>query len=139
MDDWVVMVKTKHVLRKVIKITHRVLTALKLKMHPDKTYLGGIKKGFDFLGVHFGETPKISKISEENHRTRHALRYARNESPSSIGPYRERWTSWCNRLLKCCINGSQNSHGVMLEQITVSSGPSRRRKHEKYVSELMGA
>jgi len=44
MDDWVVMVKTKHQLRKVIKLAHQLLNQLKLKMHPDKTYLGWIKK-----------------------------------------------------------------------------------------------
>ena len=100
-------------------------------MQPDKTYVGRIKKGFDFLWGHFDETPKISKTSEENHRTRHALRYARNESSSSIGRYRERWTSWCNGLLKCCNNGSKNSHGVMVVPVTNSSGSSRRRSMKK--------
>ena len=61
-------------------------------MQPDKTYVGRIKKGFDFLWGHFDETPKISKTSEKNHRTRLALRYAQNESMPSIGRYRERRT-----------------------------------------------
>ncbi len=57
MDDWVIMVKTKRQLRKVIKLTHKILDSLKLKMHPDKTFLGCIKKGFDFLGIHFSDNP----------------------------------------------------------------------------------
>jgi len=102
MDDWVIMVKTKHQLRKMIKLTHKILEKLKLKMHPDKTFLGCIKKGFDFLGVHFGEQPKISKTSLENHRTKLARRYAQGASAACIGDYVARWTSWCAGVLKCC-------------------------------------
>lgn len=71
-------------------------------MHPDKTFLGCIKKGFDFLGVHFGEQPKISKTSLENHRAKLARRYAQGASSACIGDYVARWTSWCAGVLKCC-------------------------------------
>ena len=29
------------------------MTGLKLEKHPDKTFIGRIEKGFDFLGYHF--------------------------------------------------------------------------------------
>lgn len=102
MDDWVIMVKTKHQLRKVIKLTHKILNNLKLKMHPDKTYLGCIKKGFDFLGVYFSDTPKISNRSLDNHRVQLDRRYALGASAACIGNYRARWTSWCAGMLKSC-------------------------------------
>lgn len=102
MDDWVVLVKTKRQLRNLIKLTHKILNRLKLKMHPDKTFFGCIQKGFDFLGIHFGETPSISKTSLENHRAKLAQRYARNESNASIGDYIKRWSSWCAGVLRCC-------------------------------------
>jgi hypothetical protein len=102
MDDWIVLLKTKRELRKLIKLTHKILTELKLKMHPDKTFIGAIKKGFDFLGVHFGDKPSISKPSLENHRSRLARRYAQNLSSAQIGCYIERWTSWCRGLLQRC-------------------------------------
>ena len=102
MDDWVIMVKTKYQLRKVIKLTHKILTRLKLKMHPDKTFIGCIKKGFDFLGIHFGELPTISKISLENHQTKIAQRYAQGASNDCIGHYVVRWSSWCKGLLARC-------------------------------------
>ena len=102
MDDWIVMVKTKHQLRKVIRLTYKVLTQLKLKMHPDKTFLGCIKKGFDFLGIHFGDIPEISNTSLINHRTKLARRYAQGASAACIGDYVARWTSWCTGVLKCC-------------------------------------
>lgn len=53
MDDWVILVTTQLQLRRVIKMTHRVLKQLKLKMHPDKTLIG-----------------RIAKQSIENHRLR---------------------------------------------------------------------
>lgn len=99
MDDWVIMVKTKHQLRKVIKLTHRVMAQLKLKMHPDKTFFGWIKKGFDFLGVQFGAVSRISKPCMEKHQAMLAQRYAQGATDKSIGDYIARWTSWSNSLL----------------------------------------
>ncbi|WP_133130008.1 reverse transcriptase/maturase family protein [Legionella yabuuchiae] len=53
MDDWVVLCKTRHQLKKVIRRTYQILDELQLTLHPDKTYIGTIEKGFDFLGYHF--------------------------------------------------------------------------------------
>jgi hypothetical protein len=50
MDDWIVLTKTHSQLRKVARITNEVLKTLKQTKHPDKTYIGRISKGFDFLG-----------------------------------------------------------------------------------------
>lgn len=115
MDDWVIMVKTKHQLRKMIKLTYKILEKLKLKMHPDKTFLGCIKKGFDFLGVHFGGVPKISKTSLENHRVKLARRYAQGASAACIRDYITWWTSWCAGVLKCCSGQFGVIHAMGLE------------------------
>lgn len=48
MDDWCVLTKTRNQLRKVIKITHKVMAFVKQKLHPLKTNIGKISKGFDF-------------------------------------------------------------------------------------------
>ena len=53
MDDWVVLTKTRRQLRRAVRITNKTLSALKLAKHPDKTFVGLIKKGFDFLGYYF--------------------------------------------------------------------------------------
>ena len=45
-------------------------------MHPIKRFWGALKKGFNFLGIHFGEEPKISNTSLENPRSKLARRYA---------------------------------------------------------------
>ena len=36
-DDWIILAKTKHKLRKAVKVCKQILTKLKLKEHPDKT------------------------------------------------------------------------------------------------------
>ena len=102
MDDWAIMVQTKYQLRKVIKLTHKILTQLKLKMHPDKTFIGCIKKGFDFLGIHFGETPTLSKTTLERHYTKLTQRYAHGASLTRLREYRARWLSWSRGLLARC-------------------------------------
>ena len=101
MDDWCIMTKTKYQLRRAIKCMHRVLNELKLKVHPDKTYMGVIRKEFDFLGVHFGSSPRIAELSQERHQTQLNRRYAQNASSSSIGEYLVRWQRWCRSVLKC--------------------------------------
>ena len=53
MDDWVVLAKTRNHLRKAVKTAEKVLAQLKLKTHPDKTFIGRISKGFEFLGYLF--------------------------------------------------------------------------------------
>ena len=92
MDDWAIMVKTKHQLRKVIKLTHEILNEIKLKMHPDKTFLGYIKKGFDFLGVHFGALPTIAKACQDKRLAKLAQRQALGASAACIGDYVARLT-----------------------------------------------
>jgi hypothetical protein len=55
MDDWVVLTNSKTALRKVVKITHGVLNALKFYLHPKKTYIGKISHGFNFLGYYMDD------------------------------------------------------------------------------------
>lgn len=50
MDDWVVLAKTRWALRRAIKATNIVLDGLKVVKHPDKTFIGRVERGWDFLG-----------------------------------------------------------------------------------------
>jgi RNA-directed DNA polymerase len=52
MDDWVVLNKTRWQLRRAVVLVNRTLAALKLEKHPDKTWVGKIDRGVDFLGYH---------------------------------------------------------------------------------------
>jgi hypothetical protein len=52
MDDWVIIQSKRHALRKNIKNVYTVLHTLGLRIAPDKTWIGRVRKGFDFLGFH---------------------------------------------------------------------------------------
>ncbi|WP_299486254.1 reverse transcriptase/maturase family protein [Acaryochloris sp. IP29b_bin.137] len=53
MDDWVVLAPTRWKLRRAIKAVNEELAALRVEKYPDKTFIGRIKRGFDFLGYWF--------------------------------------------------------------------------------------
>ncbi len=53
MDDWVILAPTRWKLRAAIRIVNETLAELKVEKHPDKTCIGRIARGFDFLGYTF--------------------------------------------------------------------------------------
>lgn len=38
-----------------MKVVNEVLGSLRLEKHPEKTFIGRIERGFDFLGYHFSQ------------------------------------------------------------------------------------
>ena len=56
MDDVIILAKTRWKLRKAVAVVNGELDKLKLEKHPDKTFIGRIDKGFDFLGYHINAT-----------------------------------------------------------------------------------
>lgn len=99
MDDWVVLCKTRNQLRTIIKITHRILKTLQLELHPDKTYLGRIAKGFDFLGHRLNPEPTKAMAPADTtlaqFRTNYQQRYAQGASAACLDEYVRRFTRWC--------------------------------------------
>nr|WP_206755203.1 reverse transcriptase domain-containing protein [Nodosilinea sp. FACHB-141] len=53
MNDWVVLAPTRWRLRKVIKAVNEVMADLRVEQHPDKTFIGRVARGGDFLGYWF--------------------------------------------------------------------------------------
>ena len=53
MDDCIVLSPNRWKLKKAIQIVNQTLNELKVEKHPDKTFIGRIAKGFDFLGYSF--------------------------------------------------------------------------------------
>jgi hypothetical protein len=68
MDDLLFLAPSRACLRRVVKLLHGQFAPLRLEMHPDKTFIGRIDKGFDFLGYHFDferrETPPPLQLGE---------------------------------------------------------------------------
>ncbi len=51
MDDILVLSPTRWKLRRAVRAVNRVLGALRLETHPDKTFIGRIERGFDLPGL----------------------------------------------------------------------------------------
>jgi RNA-directed DNA polymerase len=95
MDDWVVLSKTRWQLRRAVALVNRTLAALKLEKHPDKTWVGKIDRGVDFLAYHHTQAgcgpAKATLARFHAQLTRLQEQGAR---PARIGVYNTRWWRW---------------------------------------------
>ncbi|NET86341.1 MAG: hypothetical protein F6J94_32115 [Moorea sp. SIO1F2] len=95
MDDWVVLAPTRWKLRKAIKAVNEVMAELRVQKHPDKTFIGRIAKGFDFLGYWFTPTglgvasKTVSRMLDKVSRL-----YEQNADDERIETYLKRWWRW---------------------------------------------
>ena len=76
-----------------------MLGALRLEKHPDKTFIGRIERGFDFLGYRFGpEGLTLAAKTIEQFVAGAIRRYEQDRkeplSPSRLGMYVRRWVAW---------------------------------------------
>ncbi len=99
MDDILVLAPTRWKLRKAVKVVNQVLSSLCLAKHPDKTFIGRIEKGFDWLGYHF--EPGYLTVAQktlEHFVARTYLLYEQESDESVVffrlGTYVKRWFQW---------------------------------------------
>lgn len=98
MDDWLLLCKTRRQLRVGVRIMNQVLALLKLDKAPDKTFIGKLDKGIDFLGYHFGdctdEGVSIAKKTWINHQDKLARLYEQGAGEMALREYGRRWRIW---------------------------------------------
>jgi hypothetical protein len=95
MDDWVVLAKTRWELRKAIKATNEVLNELKVVKHPDKTFIGRISRGFDFLGYRFApQGLGVAQVTIQRFLDKIRQLYEQGATLCCIGEYVKRWWIW---------------------------------------------
>jgi hypothetical protein len=99
MDDILVQAPTRWRLRRAVKAVTRMLGALRLEKHPDKTFIGKIERGFDFLGFHFSRGGlRIAKATVRRFVEHAARLYEQDREepsmPSRLGRYVRRWVGW---------------------------------------------
>jgi hypothetical protein len=95
MDDWVILTRTRWKLRGAVKAVQGLMGELKLELHTDKTFIGRIARGFDFLGYWF--TPEglgIASKSVERFAERVCLLYEQGAGENRIEEYVRRWWWW---------------------------------------------
>jgi RNA-directed DNA polymerase len=99
MDDILVLAPTRWKLRRAVRLVNEILGALRLEKHPDKTFIGRIERGFDFLGYHFSRAGLgLAKATIQKFSERAARLYEQGrEQPngcSRLGVYVRRWVGW---------------------------------------------
>ena len=99
MDDALVLSPTRWKLRRAVKALNQVLNGLRLEKHSDKTFIGRIEKGFDFLGYHFGpDGLGVARATIEKFIKRASRLYEQKRigkvAPDALGMYIRRWMRW---------------------------------------------
>jgi hypothetical protein len=102
MDDWVILIKTRQQLRRVVKRMHAIMHRLKFKLAKDKTFIGRISSGFDFLGHRFNHRGLVglAKKTVLNFIGRVSQLYEQGASSRRIADYVRRWIIWCRSGLQ---------------------------------------
>ncbi len=83
----------------VRRVSPGMLGSLCLLKHPDKTFIGRIDRGFDFLGYHFGPeglTLAAKTIEQFAARAIRLYEHEPGEADASVrlGLYVRRWVRW---------------------------------------------
>jgi hypothetical protein len=102
MDDIVVLAPTRWTLRPAVRQVHQTLTALGLATHPDKTFIGRVEHGFDFLGYHI--TPQglsVAPATWQRFCDRAHRLYEREQGKPEgfpwLGVYMRRFAGWARQ------------------------------------------
>lgn len=101
MDDILVLTRSHGQLRRAVRTLNRTFDELKLAQARDKTFIGRIERGFDFLGYHFSRAAlRLAPATLERHAARrHRLyeqqkRKAAPEGAAILDAYVRRWLAW---------------------------------------------
>ena len=110
MDDILVLAPTRWKLRKAVKVVNRGLTVLGLRKHPDKTFIGRVTRGFDWLGYHINlsglrvATQTLERfVAHVSRLYEQQLGEARDSS--ILGAYVQRWIQWVKAGLSAWGSG----------------------------------
>jgi hypothetical protein len=102
MDDILVLTRTHGQLRRAVRTLNRTFEELKLAQAPDKTFIGRIARGFDFLGYSFSRVAlALAPRTLEKHAARwHRLYEQQKHKAAPVGAavldaYVLRWERWC--------------------------------------------
>lgn len=108
MDDFIFFTRTRWHLRRAIRSLHDFFDLGGFDTHPDKTQIGKIEQGFDWLGIWYArDGPRIAPRAEQNHRERLARLYEQaryrklsgTETEALVREYEARWRRWAVGIL----------------------------------------
>ena len=101
MDDVVVLTPTRWKLRRAVALLNGIFTTLGLEKHPNKTFIGRVEKGFDFLGYClWPDRLTVAQATVERFLARVTRLYEqegdRRAAAVSLGLYVRRWAGWAS-------------------------------------------
>jgi Reverse transcriptase (RNA-dependent DNA polymerase) len=128
MDDILVLAPTRWKLRRAIRVVNEVLGALGLEKHPDKTFIGHIERGFDFLGYAFSRGAlRVAQQTLNNHASRLHRLYERPKTTPTwavcLDAYVTRWMRWC----RSGLGGIPNA----VEDLSATPPEKRQAQHSQ--------
>lgn len=109
MDDFVLLTQTRGQLRKAIRQLNQWFAAFGFRRHPDKTFIGRVAKGFDWMGAWLTDQgiTGVAPRALDNHRARcrqlyeQTFRLSVKQQADRVSQYRTRWSQW----VQCVLNG----------------------------------
>ena len=122
MDDILVLAPSRWKLRRAVRVLTQVLASLKLEKHPEKTFIGRVQKGFDFLGYHFSPAGLSLAQQTLERFVERAIRLYEQEpgepfDSSRLGAYVRRWLGWAG--------GGMSGLVVLADATTFAGLPTR--------------
>jgi RNA-directed DNA polymerase len=116
MDDIIVLAKTPWHLRKAVRTANQHFNQLKVAQAQDKTFIGKISRGWDFLGDHFdGKQLTLAAKTVEKHVLRYRQLYERlskkkatsDEMALALGQYAKPWPRWVKAGIGAWVTTSE--------------------------------
>lgn len=102
MGDILVLTRSHGQLRRAVRTLHQIFSQLKLVQAPDKTLIGRIARGFDFLGYYFSRAAlALAPKTLERHAIRRHRLYEQQRQAGAAqrafvrDAYVRRWQRWC--------------------------------------------
>lgn len=112
MDDFLIFTRTWWSLRRAVGRLADFFDLGGFERHPDKTQTGKLEKGFDWLGIWYGdEGPTIAPRALNNHRERRLRLYeqacgrgaSHDEAMERVQAYESRWTIWAEGIINDAV------------------------------------
>lgn len=119
MDDFIILAKSRWQLRRQVKALNGYLQAYGFIQHPDKTFIGRLEKGFDWMGAWLG-TEGVEGIAPRalaNHREKVRRLYERlrmwprARAHARVSQYRSRWKIWAMGAILLALSAPASAKG----------------------------
>ncbi|MGJ5719062.1 hypothetical protein ACSBQN_00245 [Morganella sp. B601] len=91
MNYFIILTHSCRKLRKLVKRLSEYLVSLGVEKHPGKTFIGKVRKGFDWLGAPRALASHPEKVRRLYEQTR---RWSKTKQTRHVSNNRNRWRMW---------------------------------------------